>query len=262
MYLKFDKYQGTGNDFIIVDAMHKMVSLTKVQIERLCDRKFGIGADGLMILMPDTAADFIMQYYNADGNRGSMCGNGARCMVHFASTKKYIIQSTVFKATDGVHKATIPDLDTNIVHLQMSDVSTPLMTASDVIINTGSPHYVEFVKSVNDVDVVLQGRKIRYSNPYNSDGINVNFVEVIDDSIHVRTYERGVENETLSCGTGVTAAVLAAAFTKRISESGTQKVSTLGGMLSVQYEYDNGSFKNIWLQGAATFVYSGEINIV
>lgn len=261
MHLKFSKYQGTGNDFIIIDCMKEPVVLNTKQVRFLCDRRFGIGADGLMMLVPDKETDFLMEYYNADGNISSMCGNGGRCLVNFAAHKKYIGSETNFLAIDGIHKAIIPN-GNNLVRLQMGDVKLPQMVGDDIVLDTGSPHYVRFVKSADDVDVIGEGRKVRYNDIYKSKGINVNFVEIRNDCLYMRTYERGVEDETLSCGTGVTASVLAAAFTKRIAESGKQKVKTPGGELFVQYEKVGDEFKNVWLEGEAAFVYSGEIEIL
>lgn len=262
MHLKFYKYQGTGNDFIIIDNTKKPLALSKQQVQFLCDRRFGIGADGLMTIAPDEETDFLMQYYNADGNVGSMCGNGGRCIVNFAAGKKYISNETSFRAIDGTHKAIITETNNNLVRLQMGDVKKPAMSGNAVILNTGSPHYVRFVKSADDIDVIEEGRKVRFSDLYKENGININFVELQNDVLYIRTYERGVEDETLSCGTGVTASVLAAAFTKQINESGRQKVKTPGGMLHVQYEKEEEGFKNVWLEGEAVYVYEGEIEIL
>ena len=262
MYLSFYKYQGTGNDFIIVDCMTETVSLNKEQIIFLCNRKFGIGADGLMMIVADTETDFLMEYYNADGNTGSMCGNGGRCIVNYAFKKKYIGMETNFRAADGVHKAIITDTNANRVRLQMGDIKKPVLDSGDVILDTGSPHYVRFVKSAEETNVVVEGRKIRFSEAYMQRGININFVEMQMDELYVRTYERGVEDETLSCGTGVTASVIAAAFTNLITENGEQKVKTPGGILSVQYKKSGDGYSDVWLEGDASFVYAGKINIV
>ena len=260
MQLSFYKYQGTGNDFIVVDAMKDVITLTKPQILLLCNRRFGVGGDGLMIITKDAETDFLMDYYNADGNVGSMCGNGGRCIVSFAAAKKYIGDKTIFKATDGTHHAIIEN--GNLVRLQMGDVKKPVLINSDVQLNTGSPHLVRFVSAVDKINVVDEGKKIRYNTIYNATGINVNFVEMQNDCLYIRTYERGVEDETLSCGTGVTASVIAASFTNRIIANGKQKVKTPGGMLSVQFDRVGDEFKNVWLEGEATFVYEGKITIV
>lgn len=260
MQLSFYKYHGTGNDFIIVDNMKGAVSLSKQQVQFLCDRRFGIGADGLMMIAPESETDFLMEYYNADGNSSSMCGNGGRCMVSFAAMKKYIKQETTFRAVDGIHNAVM--VNENRVRLQMGNVQQPQLIGNDVVLDTGSPHYVRFVQAADNINVVEEGRNVRYSDLYKTKGINVNFVEQQNDVLYIRTYERGVEDETLSCGTGVTASVLAAAFTKRIRENGKQNVKTPGGLLSVQYEKDGVGFKNVWLEGPATFVYEGQITIL
>ncbi len=262
MQVTFYKYHGTGNDFIIIDNMKESTVLSSQQIAFLCHRRFGIGADGLMIIAPDSTTDFLMQYYNADGNLGSMCGNGGRCIVGFAANRKYIKGETKFNAVDGEHNAMVVDSINQIVRLQMADVVVPKLSNNDLVLDTGSPHFVRFVESVDKINVVEEGRAIRYNDFYKKNGINVNFVEQQNDILYIRTYERGVEDETLSCGTGVTASVLAAAFTKRISENGKQKVKTPGGLLSVQYERDGEGFRNVWLEGPATFVYEGQITIL
>ena len=261
MKIKFDKYQGTGNDFILLDNRENDYDkITTEQVKKMCDRHFGIGADGLMLLNKKEDFDFEMIYYNADGNEGSMCGNGGRCIVQFASSlgiKKN--DYYVFSATDGTHKAEI-DLDKE-VSLKMNNVSDVKFFLDYYILNTGSPHYVKFVKDIENIDVVTEGRKIRYSKEFAKEGINVNFVEVLgDDSIYVRTYERGVEDETLSCGTGVTASALVAAH----NENGFNRVEvkTKGGNLSVEFERKGESkFEGIWLCGPANFVFSGEIEV-
>lgn len=260
MKIKFDKYQGTGNDFILLDNReNEYDGITTGQVKVMCDRHFGIGADGLMLLNKKENFDFEMIYYNADGNEGSMCGNGGRCMVQFASTLGIKKNEYLFSATDGTHKAEI-DLDKEI-SLKMNDVTNVKFSLDYYVLNTGSPHYVQFVEDVENIDVVTEGRKIRNSKEFAKDGINVNFVETLgDDKIYVRTYERGVEDETLSCGTGVTASALIAAH----NEIGFNRVEvkTKGGNLSVEFERKSeSSFENIWLCGPVTFVFSGEIEI-
>lgn len=260
MKLTFYKYQGAGNDFVIFNNMDGSIpQLSVKQINHLCDRKFGIGADGLMLLNKKDGYDFEMIYYNADGNESSMCGNGGRCLVKFAYHQGIHRNEYTFIAIDGEHEAEI-DVD-GIVSLKMKDVSHVVHHADHAVLNTGSPHYIKFSTDVKDADVVGVGRAIRYSNTYGVDGINVNFVEKIDDdSIYVRTYERGVEDETLSCGTGVTAAALVSAH----NDNGFNQVEvkTPGGHLSVEFDkIDDNHFENIWLCGPAEFVYKGEIEI-
>lgn len=260
MTIEFYKYQGTGNDFIILDHYHKEApALTSKQIHRLCDRRFGIGADGLMILAKKEGYDFEMIYYNADGNASSMCGNGGRCLTKFAWHQGIHKSSYHFIASDGEH---FSEIETNgKVKLKMKDVDTVDEHSGHAILDTGSPHYVKFSSNVAEIDVVTAGREIRYSNHFASEGINVNFVETTDeDSIYVRTYERGVEDETLSCGTGVTAAALVSAH----NENGFNRVEvqTKGGKLSVEYDKTGEhNYSNIWLCGPAELVYKGEISI-
>lgn len=260
MKIKFYKYQGAGNDFILIDNREKIaLELTTQHIKKMCDRHFGIGADGLMLLNEKEGFDFEMVYFNADGNEGSMCGNGGRCMVQFASNMGIKKNKYVFSATDGTHKAQI-DLDKK-VSLEMSNVSGVEFSLDHYVLNTGSPHYVKFVSIADEVNVISEGRKIRNSKEFAAKGINVNFVETLDDDhIFVRTYERGVEDETLSCGTGVTASALMAAH----NDNGFNhvEVKTKGGNLSVEFDkVSDSEFKNIWLSGPATFVFSGEYEI-
>ena len=260
MKIEFYKYHGTGNDFIILDNYnHTAPSLTTTQIKHICDRHFGIGADGLMLLSKIAGYDFEMMYYNADGNESSMCGNGGRCLVKFAHSLGIHKSLYQFIAVDGIHEAEIDD--DGIVSLKMHDVNEVAYHMHHAIINTGSPHYVKFTENVEAMNVVAAGREIRYSHEFASEGINVNFAEAVnDDTIYMRTYERGVENETLSCGTGVTAAALLAAH----NENGFNMVNvkTPGGHLSVEYyKIDDTHFENIWLSGPAEFVFKGEIEI-
>ena len=260
MKIEFHKYQGTGNDFIIIDNYHSEVpALTARQIKNLCDRHFGIGADGLMFLNKKPGYDFEMLYYNSDGNQSSMCGNGGRCLAKFAYQSGIHKSSYRFNAIDGEHEAEI-DID-GTVSLKMKDVDKVEYHTGHVVINTGSPHFVKFAPDVKDIDVVDSARGIRYSNTYSAEGINVNFVEAVDeDCIYVRTYERGVEDETLSCGTGVTAAALLSAH----NDNGfnTVNVKTNGGNLSVEFnKEDDEHFTDIWLCGPAVFVFKGEVEV-
>jgi diaminopimelate epimerase len=259
MTVSFFKYQGTGNDFVIIDNRSKNISLKKKQIKSICDRKFGIGADGLMLLENEDGFDFKMVYFNADGNESSMCGNGGRCLVKFASFNGILKSVYHFIATDGEHDAEIEE--NGNVRLKMKDVDSVDINATRAILNTGSPHYVKFTRDVKKVNVFEEGRDIRYSKEFSAEGINVNFAESTDDdAIIVRTYERGVENETLSCGTGVTASALAFAHNDR--GFNRVEVNTPGGDLYVEFEkMDDTHFTNIWLCGPAEFVFKGEIEI-
>ncbi|MEY4777733.1 MAG: hypothetical protein RIS13_481, partial [Bacteroidota bacterium] len=204
MEIKFYKYQGTGNDFVILDNRDGEYSgMSEEQVQFLCDRKFGIGADGLMLLETIEGFDFRMKYFNADGKEGSMCGNGGRCLVQFAKDMGISCSHYHFLAVDGPHEAEIDSK--GLIRLKMQDVNAINLDGADKVLDTGSPHYIRFMDDLNHLDVFTEGRKIRYNNQYREKGINVNFVFRDNDGIRVRTYERGVENETLSCGTGVTA---------------------------------------------------------
>lgn len=260
MKVEFYKYQGTGNDFVILENRdNRYDELTQKQVKEICNRRFGVGADGLMLLNKHAELDFEMIYFNADGNPSSMCGNGGRCLVQFAKKQGMHKSTYQFMAIDGLHEADI-DLH-NIVRLKMQDVNKVEYHSGYAILNTGSPHFVKFANNVEDIDVVETGRDIRYSKKFEQEGINVNFVETInEDGIFVRTYERGVEDETLSCGTGVTASALLNAH----NENGFNRVEvkTPGGCLSVEFnKIDDEHFNNIWLCGPAELVYKGEIEI-
>lgn len=261
MTVKFYKYQGTGNDFIMID--NRVYGLDKNQtslVKRLCDRKFGIGADGLILLNEKISYDFEMVYFNSDGNESSMCGNGGRCLIKFANQLGLIKSKCRFMAIDGEHEGEIsPDGE---VSLKMKDVDTiGVFNNVDLVIDTGSPHYVTFVKDVAGVDLVSAARKIRYSDNFKVHGINVNFVEQKDDAeIYVRTYERGVEDETLSCGTGVVASSLALAHNsaKALTEV---DIKVPGGHLKVKFEAFEKGFKNIYLIGPAEKVFEGSVEV-
>ena len=259
MTIPFYKYQGTGNDVVILDnRAGNFTQLTSVQIAYLCDRRFGIGADGLMMLQLKDGYDFEMLYYNADGNEGSMCGNGGRCLVAFAKQMGVIDKTAAFLATDGFHEAVVKE--NGWVELKMKDVHSIEKSDDHVVLNTGSPHYIRWEKDIAKTAVYDEGKRIRNSSPFAKEGINVNFVQVHEDALSVRTYERGVEAETLSCGTGVTAAAIAAS-SPTIGQQ-EQKILTPGGELKVKFEkISDSSFENIWLCGPATFVFSGTIEL-
>jgi diaminopimelate epimerase len=259
MQLQFDKYQGTGNDFILIDNRKSSIKLSVAQIAFLCDRRFGIGADGLMLLENADGYDFRMVYYNADGNESTMCGNGGRCIVAFAKKLGVVGNNASFIAIDGAHTATVNEDGT--VSLQMQDVQEVLYADGYTQLNTGSPHYVVFVDDVTTTDVFNTGRSIRNSERYRPKGINVNFVQrLTDSSIHVRTYERGVEDETYSCGTGVTAAAIAAS--RNATGHICTDIKTPGGNLLVSFDKKDAShIVNVILHGPATFVYTGSIEL-
>ncbi len=257
MEIHFYKYHGTGNDFIILDNRNSSFQLSQKQIAFLCHRHFGIGADGLMLLNTHPNYDFEMMYYNSDGNQSSMCGNGGRCIVAFAKKLNLIENNAHFIAIDGEHSATIKD---NIISLKMNDVHNIKRNETYFELHTGSPHYVAFSDFTKEMDIKKEGALIRYSPLYKDEGINVNFVEVLNEKkIFARTYERGVEDETLSCGTGVTACALV----QLLDKNGTHEIDieTLGGNIKVQANNNNNIFTDIELIGEAIFIYEGKINI-
>ena len=254
MIIEFYKYQGTGNDFIMIDDRDKEFDLTdKDLIAALCERRMGIGADGLILLREHDTLDFEMIYFNADGKESSMCGNGGRCIIAFAQMLEMIGNETTFMAIDGEHKGRLMD---DGIYLQMQDVKKIEGVGDGLVLNTGSPHYIEMVDELDYIDVNKQGRKIRNSAAFKKDGINVNFV-LDANELQVRTYERGVEAETLSCGTGVVATAIAMHYANCIEET-LVNVKTKGGELTVSFEEFNGGYRNIWLSGEASMVFAGE----
>lgn len=258
MSLTFYKYQGTGNDFIMIDNRSGIFDASNLEaVRELCDRRFGIGADGLILIENDNALDFNMIYFNADGSK-SFCGNGSRCAVAFSKYLGIIDNETRFLSTDGEHEATIGN-DSQVA-LKMHDVTAIEKGDDYYYINTGSPHYIVASDDLSKVDVKTAGAAIRYNDRFRAEGTNVNFVHYSNDVLSVRTYERGVEDETLSCGTGVTAAVLSIAHQKDIS-SGNMNVSTLGGKLQVSFVNNTNGYQDIWLIGPADFVFKGEIMV-
>ncbi|PKP15240.1 MAG: diaminopimelate epimerase [Bacteroidetes bacterium HGW-Bacteroidetes-23] len=260
MTIQFFKYQGTGNDFIMIDNRQDVFSKNNTKlIKLLCDRRFGIGADGLILLENDKISDFKMVYYNSDGNESSMCGNGGRCIVAFAKQLNVIENETTFIAVDGEHYAKISVDGT--VSLQMKNVDEIKMASDYVFLNTGSPHHITLVEDVKSVPVKEIGSQVRYSDLYGKEGSNVNFVEAISDSLFaVRTYERGVEDETLSCGTGVTAAAIAM---NAIGKTTSNEISLLveGGELKVTFKKEGNNYIDVFLIGPATFVFEGKIEL-
>lgn len=260
MNIEFYKYQGTGNDFVILDNRSgKYDGLDRGQVKFLCDRRFGIGADGLMLLNLYPGYDFEMKYYNADGGESSMCGNGGRCLTQFASDIGMTQTTYHFLAIDGPHESSI-EADGKVA-LKMGDVNAVTEDHGNFILDTGSPHFVSFQEDVLHMDVSRKGKEIRNSARFKEQGINVNFVEQTQDpdTIIVRTYERGVEDETFSCGTGVTACALVSAH----NDNGFNRVEveTRGGKLSVEYTKNGNHFTDIWLQGPARRVFQGSISI-
>ena len=267
MQLEFYKYQGTGNDFVMVDNRSEFFPKENTQlIANLCDRRFGIGGDGLILLENDTIApnlamttDFKMVYYNSDGNQSSMCGNGGRCLVAFAKKLNIIENETTFIATDGLHHATIGD--DGLVSLQMIDVDQVKVSSDYVFLNTGSPHHVQLVDDLENYNIKENGAAIRYGDLYGKAGSNINFVKQIDDTtFSLRTYERGVEDETLSCGTGATAVAIAMNVLGKTNASEID-LNVEGGKLVVSFDKKEEQFTNVFLKGPAEFVFKGTIEI-
>ncbi|MBU2884874.1 diaminopimelate epimerase [Gilvimarinus agarilyticus] len=255
MSISFYKYQGTGNDFIMIDNRESVFPHDVQLIARLCNRRTGIGADGLILIENHPSLDFDMVYFNADGSQ-SLCGNGSRCAVNFAKFLGVIQDTTEFNTIDGQYAAEVKD---GIVHLSMKDQVLPEQFEDHYFLNNGSPHHIIFVEKAETAPVVKQGATIRYSQAYQPNGTNVNFVEIINQhEVFVRTYERGVEDETLSCGTGITASCLASADKGLMSPIDVQ---SKGGRLQVQFERNNGGFTNIKLIGPAEQVFEGSIDI-
>ncbi|GAB3909626.1 diaminopimelate epimerase [Mucilaginibacter boryungensis] len=262
MKLSFYKYQGAGNDFVLVDNRQSTVNHNDpALIARLCDRRFGIGGDGMMFLQNKEGFDFEMVYYNSDGQPSSMCGNGGRCIVAFAKFLGVIDSETEFLAVDGPHYARISE-EGNWVSLQMIDVDTIDRDAEAYVLNTGSPHYVQLTGGLENKNVYHDGQAIRNNDTYKAKGINVNFVEPMEKGGYfVRTFERGVEDETFACGTGVTAVALAMA--KHYNQTGhiTTPIKALGGHMQIRFDRNGDQFTNIYLEGPATQVFKGEIEI-
>lgn len=269
--MKFWKYQGAGNDFVMLDQrLEKTIDRADTaRIERLCDRRFGIGGDGLILLQDLPDYDFEMVYFNSDGRESSMCGNGGRCIAAFANDLGIINGACRFMAIDGPHEATVRTTSTPgeaWVELKMSDVQNIEMQDNTYVLNTGSPHYVRFENEVDTLDMMAEGRAVRYSDAYKKEGINVNIAcfnpaDSHEAGLKIRTYERGVEAETLACGTGVTAAAIAAYFQKKYAPGQYEiPVEAKGGALSVRFTAQaNGMFSDIWLCGPAAFVFEGAI---
>ncbi len=256
--ITFNKYQGTGNDFIIIDNRKAVFNPgDSVLVSRLCDRRIGIGADGLILIEEADGFDFRMTYFNSDGFEGSMCGNGGRCAAQFAIREGIAGKKLIFSAIDGTHKASAKD---NIITLQMNDVKETGLINGNYFINTGSPHYIVFSGNVAGMDVYNEGRRLRWSEDLPPGGANINFVEVKDNHIFVRTFERGVEDETLSCGTGVTASAIASVLSGHF-DSNSVNIVTKGGNLNVEFKIEDKRITNIRLTGPATFVFKGEVII-
>jgi diaminopimelate epimerase len=258
MNVTFNKYQGAGNDFIIIDNRNGIINPDDVNlINKLCDRRFGIGADGLILVSEVTNGDFEMKYFNSDGKPGSMCGNGGRCVAHFSRKSGIAGNKQKFLAFDGIHEASV---ENDIVRLRMADVNDYKIINGSYFLNTGSPHYVVFTEGVEKMDVFNKGKKLRWAPEFAPGGTNVNFAEIINDTLYLRTFERGVEDETLACGTGITASAIASVLSGRFV-SAPVNVKARGGNLKVEFAVKDGKVTNIWLIGPATFVFEGEIEV-
>lgn len=259
MQFNFQKYQGTGNDFVIIDNRDLKFPKEDISIiERICDRRFGIGADGLMLVENAERYDFKMVYYNSDGRQSTMCGNGGRCISAFVLQNNLAESQGQFIAIDGPHDYTINE--EGLVKLNMIDVNDIEKSGEDYILFTGSPHYVKFVENLPNADMYNGGKSIRYNDRFKQEGINVNFVEKNENICALRTYERGVEDETYSCGTGTVAAALSIAE-KFNMPNGPVQLDTKGGVLNVYFDKNENGYSNIWLEGPAKFVFEGVIDL-
>ncbi len=258
MTVTFNKYQGAGNDFIIIDNRDNKINPSDSKlINKLCDRRFGIGADGLILISLFKDADYEMKYFNSDGKLGSMCGNGGRCTAHCALNHGIAGKKQRFLAFDGIHEA---EVNGDTVRLQMADVNEYGIVDGNYSVNTGSPHYIVFSEDIDRININEEGKTLRWSPKFAPGGTNVNFVQVVDDGLYVRTFERGVEEETLACGTGVTASAIASVMAGHF-DSEKVKVRAKGGNLEVEFRIRGKKVTNVWLTGPATFVYKGEIGI-
>jgi len=255
MHIHFNKYQGAGNDFIIIDNRNGSFNPGNSElINRMCDRRFGIGADGLILVSDYKDADYEMKYFNSDGKLGSMCGNGGRCVAHFTVKHGIAGADQKFMAYDGLHEASV---NKGIVKLQMGNINEYKLINGNYFINTGSPHYVLFMDEIEKLNVFEEGRKIRWSAEFAPGGTNVNFVKVHKSHLSLRTFERGVEDETLACGTGITASAIAAVL-KGHFDTNSVDVKARGGDLKVEFKVIDKKISDIWLTGPATFVFEGE----
>lgn len=257
MNIDFTKYQGTGNDFIMIDGRERTVRFSVDELQKICHRRYGIGADGVIVLLNHSEHDFEMDYYNADGSK-SFCGNGSRCAQAFARDLKIIEDQSTFLAIDGVHQGKRIE---ELYATKMNDVSEVEEIGEDYFIHTGSPHYIKYVEDVDKVDVKKEGQSIRYAEPYTKEGVNVNFVSVHGSLIKVRTYERGVEDETYSCGTGVTAVAISYLYKNNIDMEEVP-IKVKGGDIRIQLKREDvKSFSGIWLIGPAEAAFEGQFKL-
>lgn len=255
-HINFSKFHGAGNDFIMINAIKNEIVLSEELIFKMCDRRTGIGADGLIILMHSDNHDFRMRYYNCDGKESTFCGNGGRCIAAFAHQQGIIKNEATYEAVDGIHKAKVTETSSNeyLVELTMRDIMSYKLDDDSLLIDTGSPHYVKKVMNLDSMDVNAEGAKIRYDKNISSDGVNVDFLLNDNGNIRIRTYERGVENETLACGTGVTASAMAASLWYGGNDI---DIYTQIAKLNVRFDKENNTFKNVVLTGPAAHVFDG-----
>ncbi|QBN18579.1 diaminopimelate epimerase [Flavobacterium nackdongense] len=267
MQIEFYKYQGTGNDFVMIDNRSGFFPKENNElVARLCDRRFGIGADGLILLENNPMSsiiampsDFRMVYYNSDGNLSSMCGNGGRCIVAFAKKLNIIQNSCMFMAADGWHHASVDE--NGVVSLKMIDVTDIKKESDYTFMNTGSPHHVQLVEDLEHYNVKENGAALRYGSLYGKVGSNINFVKKInEDTFSLRTYERGVEDETLACGTGATAVAIAMNATGQ-TDATSINLNVEGGKLAVSFDKKGDIFTNVFLIGPAEFVFKGVVEV-
>ena len=259
MKIKFSKYNGAGNDFIIIDNRNDNINYNSSLIKNICDRNFGIGGDGLIIIKNSISSDFEILHYTSDGNLGSLCGNGSRCAIAFAYQNNIIDKNTVFEAFDGVHEAEI--ISDGLIKMEMKINSDIIQNKYGTWLDTGSPHLVIEKENTDKLDVNLEGSLIRYNDHYKREGVNVNFVEKLsNETFKIRTYERGVENETLACGTGSTASAICMNYLGK-SNSNIITMKCQGGDLKVQFNSKDKDFTNISITGPANLVFEGQIDI-
>ena len=254
--IKFSKYHGAGNDFVMINAIKTPVILSDDEVKAICDRRTGVGADGLIMVLPSEKYAFRMKYYNCDGHESTFCGNGGRCIAAFAVEEGLASQHIEYEAIDGIHKADVTKKSDNeyLVSITMRDIEGFDLTDERLLINTGSPHYVTRVDNLMGFDVRKRGAAIRNNKNISKDGVNVDFMEIIDNQYHIRTFERGVEDETLACGTGVTASAIAAALWYG---GNNIDIRTTLATLNVKFEMSGNAIKNIVLTGPATHVFDG-----
>ena len=254
--IKFSKFHGAGNDFIMINAINSPCTLSDEEVKNLCDRRTGIGADGLIMVLPSEKHAFRMKYYNCDGHESTFCGNGGRCIAAFAMEEGLASQHIEYEAFDGIHEAVVTKKSDNdfLVSITMRDIESYDLNEKRLLINTGSPHYVTRVTNLKDFDVRKNGAEIRNDKTICAEGVNVDFMEVVDNQYYIRTFERGVEDETLACGTGVTASAIAAALWYGGNDI---NIRTTLATLNVRFEKSGDSIKNIVLSGPATHVFDG-----